>query len=89
MAFKLQGNGADELSELKYEYDKAARLRDSLQKNLDRRKKLGLLDRNYERQLLDEIKEIERDLDSLKSKIRSIESVRIRSSNISEKSSWQ
>jgi len=89
MAFKLQGNGADELSELKYEYDKAARLRDSLQKNLDRRKKLGLLDKNYERQLLDEIREIEEEMDSLRKKIRAIESVRIRSSNISEKAAWQ
>jgi hypothetical protein len=84
MTFRLQGNGSDELSELKYEYDKAARLRDSLQKNLERRRKLGLTDKIYERQLLDEIGEIDRDLDSLKRKIRAIESVRIRSGNISD-----
>lgn len=77
-------NEEDELSELKYEYEKNSRLRDSLQKNLERRKKLGLADKAYERQLLAEINEIEKDLDDLKKKIRVIESVKVRSQNISE-----
>ncbi len=77
-------NEEEDLSELKYEYDKAARLRDSLQKNLERRKKLGLADKPYERQLTAEINEIENDLNDLRKRIRSIESVKIRSNNISE-----
>ena len=85
MAYNLHAKDPDEVSELRYEYEKRMRLRDSLQKNLERRKKLGLSDKAYERQLLAEIEEIERDMEDYKKQIRTLESRRIRAGNIDEK----
>lgn len=85
MAYNLHAKENDEVSELRYEYEKRMRLRDSLQKNLERRKKLGLSDKAYERQLLAEIEEIQRDMDDYKKQIRTLESRRIRAQNIDEK----
>ncbi|NMA44732.1 MAG: hypothetical protein GX950_02910 [Candidatus Diapherotrites archaeon] len=82
MAYNLHRKENDEISDLRYEYEKRMRLRDSLQKNLERRKKLGLIDKPYERQLLSEIEEIQRDMDDYKKQIRSLESRRIRSENL-------
>lgn len=85
MAYNLHAKENDEVSELRYEYEKRMRLRDSLQKNLERRKKLGLSDKAYERQLTAEIEEIQRDMDDYKKQIRTLESRRIRAQNIDEK----
>ncbi|HNV01669.1 MAG TPA: hypothetical protein PKK60_04560 [archaeon] len=85
MAYNLHAKENDEVSELRYEYEKRMRLRDSLQKNLERRKKLGLSDKAYERQLISEIEEIQRDMDDYKKQIRTLESRRIRAGNIDEK----
>lgn len=85
MAYNLHAKEEDEVSELRYAYEKRMRLRDSLQKNLERRKKLGLSDKAYERQLTAEIEEIQRDMDDYKKQIRVLESRKIRAQNIDEK----
>jgi peptidoglycan hydrolase CwlO-like protein len=85
MAYNLHAKENDEVSELRYEYEKRMRLRDSLQKNLERRKKLGLSDKAYERQLTAEIEEIERDMNDYKKQVKTLEARRIRSQNIDEK----
>ena len=73
-----------ELEDLKYEYDKAVRLKDNLQKNLDRRKKLNLVDESYEREIKAEIGDVNGQIDVLRSKYRKLESEVARSRVISE-----
>lgn len=77
-------NLKEEFEEMKYQHEKAARVRDSLQKNLDRRKKLNLVDSIGEEQLKDEIAEAGRQADDFKRKMRSLESQMARSKVISE-----
>ncbi|MFA6269283.1 MAG: hypothetical protein WCW13_04490 [archaeon] len=80
-----------EIDDLKYQYDKAVRIKESLQKNLDRRKKLNLLDSSTESDLVEEIGEATRQADDLKRRMRSLESQFSRSRVISEtheKSPW-
>jgi len=69
----------EELTEAKYEYDKAVRLRDNLQKNYDRRKKLNLLDEDGERDLLNDLSKATENMNYLKRKMNSIESQMSRS----------
>lgn len=73
-----------ELEDVKYEYEKAVRLRDSLQKNLDRRKKLNLADESYEGDIKSEIEAINDSIDVLKRKLRKLESEVTRSRVIEE-----
>ena len=73
-----------EVDELKYKYEKALRIKESLQKNMDRRKKLNLLDLDSENSLKDEIQEATRQADDLKRQMRSLESQYNRSRVISE-----
>lgn len=75
---------SDELTELKYEYDKAVRLRDNLQKSLDRKKKLNLVDPDFEDDFKYEIQQIEDRISEMRSKIRRLESQAIRARIISE-----
>ena len=75
----------DEIAELKYQYDKAVRVRDNLQKNLERRKKLNLLDSFEEDSLLGDIAEAGRNAEDLRKRMRSLESEASRSKIISEK----
>lgn len=80
-----------ELDELKYQYDKALRVKESLQKNLDRRKKLNLLDSDAEYSLKQEISEAGEAADDFKRKMRALESRYSRAKVISEsneKSPW-
>jgi hypothetical protein len=82
----------EEMEDLKYEYEKAVRLRDSLQKNLDRRKKLNLTDSNYESDIKSEIEEMNYRLSDMKAKLRKIQSEMARSRVISEsneRSPWE
>jgi len=85
-------NVKEELAELKYQYDKNMRVKESLQKNYERRKKLNLLDDSYEDEIRGDIREAERTLDDLKSKIRKLESQSARSKVIeetNERSPWE
>jgi hypothetical protein len=82
----------DEIAELKYQYDKAVRVRDNLQKNLERRKKLNLLDSFEEDSLLGDIAEAGRNAEDLRKRMRSLESEASRSKIISEskeKAPWE
>jgi len=80
-----------ELEDLKYEYEKALRVKASLEKNYDRRKKLNLLDANEEDSLKDDLREVGRQIDDLRAKVRRLESQHTRAKIISEsneKSPW-
>ncbi|MEI7961732.1 MAG: hypothetical protein WCI04_05345 [archaeon] len=81
-----------ELEELKYEYDKIVRLRDNLQKNLERRKKLNLADESYEDDIKSEIEGISDQVSTMRTKIKKLESEVARSRVISEsdeRSPWE
>jgi hypothetical protein len=81
-----------ELDELKYQYDKALRVKESLQKNMDRRKKLNLLGNDEEASLKDDIEEATRQAEDLRRRMRSLESQYSRSRVISEtneRSPWE
>ena len=73
-----------ELEELKYEYDKMVRLKDNLQKNLERRKKLNLADESYEDDIKAEIEGITEQVNIMHTKVRKLESEVARSRVISE-----
>ncbi len=82
----------NELSDLKYEYDKAVRLRDNLQKNLDRKKKLNLADAGFEDDVKYEIQQVDEKISEMRSKIRRLESEATRAKVISEtneRSPWE
>ncbi|MEK6959474.1 MAG: hypothetical protein AABW59_05535 [archaeon] len=68
--------------DMKVKFDRANMLRNSLQKNLDRRKKLNLGDDAYVRDLMNDIAKADEEVAYLRKKLRSMESQRIRSSNI-------
>ena len=81
-----------ELEDLRYEYDKAVRIKASLEKNYERRKKLNLLDENEEESLKADIKDASIQIDDLRSKVRRLESQKMRSKVIAEtneKSTWE
>ena len=85
-------NNKEELAELKYQYEKAVRVQESLQKNYDRRKKLNLLDSDSESALKEEIEEARKQADDFKRRSRALESEFSRSKVISEsgeKSPWE
>jgi len=69
-----------EIEELKYQYDKAVRNKDNLEKNFARRKKLHLLDDVTEREILDEMRKTTEEVSFLGRKMRSMESQQLRSS---------
>ncbi|VVB76275.1 Uncharacterised protein [uncultured archaeon] len=72
------------LEDFKYEYEKAMRVKSSLEKNYERRKKLNLLDEDTEYSLKQEIEEITGQLSDLKRRVRALESENSRSRVISE-----
>ena len=73
----------DEVSELKYEYEKLLRLKQSLVANYERRKKLKLCDDAYETDINHEILKNDSEMKALLRQIRSIESEKIRKNVIS------
>ena len=73
-----------ELEDLKYEYEKAMRVKASLEKNYERRKKLNLLDDAAEEELKDDIAAVGRQVEDLKRQVRSAESQKARSRVIAE-----
>lgn len=75
---------AEDLADLKYEYEKAMRVKASLEKNYERRKKLNLLDENAEDDLKDDIASVVRQIEDLKRKVRALESQKARSRTIAE-----
>ena len=77
-------NMSGTLEDLKYEYEKAMRVKASLEKNYERRKKLNLLDNDTEYSLKQEIEEITGQLSDLKRRVRALESEHNRSRVISE-----
>ena len=82
----------EELEELKYEYEKALRVKASLEKNYERRKKLNLLDRDEEASIKDDLADVAEQISDLKMKVRKLESQGMRSRVISEtneKSPWE
>jgi len=84
-------NSKQELEELKYEYEKALRVKASLEKNYDRRRKLNLLDSSEENSIKDDLREASRQIDDLRMKVRRLESQHTRAkiiSESSEKSPW-
>jgi len=84
-------NSREELEELKYEYEKALRVKASLEKNYERRKKLNLLDSSEENSIKDDLHEVSRQIDDLRMKVRRLESQHTRAKIISEsgeKSPW-
>ena len=68
----------DELKELQLEYDRLKRQRDNLEKNYERRKKLKLVDEEYEHDITIDLKQLNQDLGYLHRKIRAIESEQAR-----------
>jgi predicted nuclease with TOPRIM domain len=77
-------NMKQELDELKYQYDKAVRVKDNLLKNMERRKKLNLLGSDEEDSLKDDIAEATRQAEDLKKQMRSLESRFARARTIAE-----
>jgi|GEM_PF-1349682 len=75
---------SETLEDLKYEHEKAMRVKTSLEKNYERRKKLNLLDENTEYSLKQEIGDITGQLEDLKKRVRALESQHNRSRVISE-----
>jgi len=75
---------SETLEDLKYEYEKAMRVKTSLEKNYERRKKLNLLDNDTEYSIKQEIEEITGQLSDLKRRVRALESEHNRSRVISE-----
>ena len=73
-----------ELEDLKYEYEKAMRVKVNLEKNLERRKKLNLLDNVTEEELRGEIAEASRNLEDMRRRVRSMESEKTRSRVIAD-----
>jgi hypothetical protein len=74
----------EELDELKYQYEKALRVKDNLLKNMERRKKLNLLGSDEEDSLKDDIAEATTQADDLKRQMRSLESRYARARTIAE-----
>ncbi len=72
------------LNELKLDVERLERMKNNVQKNYDRRKKLNLLDPPYERQLKEDIRKLESDISSLNRQMRSIESQQYRSKMIND-----
>ncbi len=75
---------AESLEDLKYEYEKALRVKASLEKNYERRKKLNLLDEDTEYDLKRDITEVTAQLEDLKKRVRALQSQTTRSRIISE-----
>jgi polyhydroxyalkanoate synthesis regulator phasin len=67
-----------DISELKLDFDRKNRIKENLEKNFERRKRLNLLEEDYERGIKKEIRELESELSTLARKIRSIESEKSR-----------
>jgi hypothetical protein len=63
-----------ELNELKLELIRKEKMKESLEKNYERRKKFKLLNDNYEREISAELRQLTQDIGILKRKVRSIES---------------
>jgi polyhydroxyalkanoate synthesis regulator phasin len=72
------------LEDLKYEYEKAMRVKSSLEKNYERRKKLNLLDDNSEYDLKKDIEQVTYQVEDLKKRVRALESQHTRSRVIAE-----
>jgi hypothetical protein len=68
----------DNVFELKLDFDRKNRVKENLEKNFERRKRLNLLEEDYERGIKKEIRELESELSTLARKIRSIESEKSR-----------
>ena len=75
----------EDLSELRLDYERQTRLLENLKKNYERRKKLNLLEPDYERQIVRDIKKIESEISSIARQIRSIQSSNTRSRFINDK----
>ncbi len=75
----------EDLTELRMDYERQTRLLDNLKKNYERRKKLNLLEPDYERQIVRDIKKIESEISSIARQIRSIQSSNTRSRFINDK----
>ena len=73
-----------EVDELKYQYEKALRVKASLEKNYERRKKLNLLGEDEEYSIKREIAECVSQADDLRRQMRSLESQYSRSKIIAE-----
>jgi hypothetical protein len=82
----------ESVADLKYEYEKALRFKENLEKNLERKKKLNLLTKIEEEGLREEIREAAYTADDLRSKYRRLESRMERAKIISEspsKAPWE
>ncbi|MDD3083764.1 MAG: hypothetical protein PHP82_01960 [Candidatus ainarchaeum sp.] len=75
----------DNISELKIDYDRKRRMKENLEKNFERRKKLNLVDPAYERQIISDIKELESEMACIERKVRSIQSEKARKKLINNK----
>ena len=78
------GRMNETLEDLRYEYEKAMRVKASLEKNYERRKKLNLLDDDAEYDLKKDIASVSFQVEDLKKKVRALESQKTRSRVISE-----
>lgn len=63
-----------DIKELNLEIERTKRIYDNLKKNYERRKKLNLVDDEYESQVKPELRKYENDIASLERQLRSIES---------------
>jgi hypothetical protein len=73
-----------EIAELKIEYQRLKRQKDSLEQNYERRKKLKLCDEEYEHDINIDLKQLNQELGYLHRKIRAIESEETRHKMIND-----
>lgn len=74
----------DDLKELNLELARITRIRDNLKKNYDRRKKLNLIDAEYESSVKPELRKYDNDIAGLERQIRSRESENYRKKIIND-----
>ncbi len=74
-----------EIEDLQLDLERKKRVKENLEKNFERRKKLNLLEPDYERQIVSDIKNLESELSSIQRRIRTIESEQIRKKLINRK----
>jgi hypothetical protein len=68
-----------EVEDLRYEYDKALRIKENLEANYERRKKLRLIDDKYESEIKEDIDRATEEMVEARKKYRAAESLMARS----------
>ena len=74
----MQENVEEQLTELRYEYEKALRMQRNIEQNYERKRKLNLLETVEEAEFKQDIEKIKRNVSSLNRQIQSLESQKAR-----------